>query len=575
MFIKLKANWPYLVIFVLSLLVVWPLFYSGYFSHHDDLQVMRIFEMRRCLVDGQIPCRWVPDMGWGNGYPLFNYYSVLPYYVGALFSFLVGFIWAAKILFFIPLFLGGFAVFILAKELVNKTAALATASLFIFAPYRALDAYVRGDVTESLAIAVVPLVFYYILRLVKQPDLVNFLKLSLFLSIFLLSHNIMIMLFGPVLFVWSVYWLVILRSKAAVKLFLSAILSVGIASFFLLPAFLEKNLVQTENLITFDLNFRAHFVTVSQLFFSRFWGYGASVLGPNDTISFQIGWPHWWLVGLSILVCLLGLSQLIFPRLINRLINNKWFPWQKITSAQLSLLSLLLVIFFGAALMTHNKSAIIWEQFPILQYTQFPWRFLSIVILSASLVGGVFVATLKPRRQIYATLLILVLAVGLNLGFFHPDKYYFNLTDQQKLSGQLWDDQRQASILDYLPKTAIEPKQAAPNQPMITQGSAQITNFINYSNRFNFGIDVNQEAEVEVPVFDFPNWIVLVNSKLYTHDHNDFLGRIELNLPPGKYFIAGVFTNTMIRNVANVVSLSALILFLILLVYAKFRKNIK
>ena len=82
----LLKYWPILLILALSALVVWPLFLPGYFSHHDDLQVMRIFEMRKCIEDFQIPCRWVPDMGFGNGFPLFNYYGVFPYYIGAILS---------------------------------------------------------------------------------------------------------------------------------------------------------------------------------------------------------------------------------------------------------------------------------------------------------------------------------------------------------------------------------------------------------------------------------------------------------------------------------------------------------
>src|SRR4051812_19673057 len=98
--------WHLILIGFLGLLVSWPIFLPGYFTHHDDLQVMRIFEMRKCIEDLQIPCRWVPDMGYGNGFPLFNYYGNLPYYIGAFLSYLLGYINSAKTLFLIPLLLG-------------------------------------------------------------------------------------------------------------------------------------------------------------------------------------------------------------------------------------------------------------------------------------------------------------------------------------------------------------------------------------------------------------------------------------------------------------------------------------
>ena len=130
----IQSNWQIVLIVILSLFIVWPLFVPGYFSHHDDLQVMRIFEMRKCLIDFQIPCRWVPDMGYGNGYPLFNFYSPFAYYLGALLSFVLGYVVSAKTLFFIPLVLGGVGMYYLSKELFRKIPGLVGAILYLFAP---------------------------------------------------------------------------------------------------------------------------------------------------------------------------------------------------------------------------------------------------------------------------------------------------------------------------------------------------------------------------------------------------------------------------------------------------------
>ncbi len=74
-----------IILAVLLLLLVIPTFSSllrpGYFPMHDDMQAMRLLQMDKCIKDGQIPCRWVPDMGYGYGYPQFNFYPPLPYYV--------------------------------------------------------------------------------------------------------------------------------------------------------------------------------------------------------------------------------------------------------------------------------------------------------------------------------------------------------------------------------------------------------------------------------------------------------------------------------------------------------------
>ncbi len=546
-------NWQLLIVIVLSGFIIWPLFLPGYFSHHDDLQVMRIFEMRSCLEDFQIPCRWVPDMGYGNGFPLFNYYGVLPFYIGAVFSFVLGFIVSAKILFFIPLFFAGITMYFLGKELFLKNGGLVAAVLYEFAPYRAVDSYVRGAVNESFGLFLIPLVFYTSLKLIKQNSLKNFLFFAVSLGLFLTSHNIMTLLFGPFILIWIIYLLVLEKFKNLKSLVLSFLLGVGLASFFILPAFLEKNLVQTNTLTEGGLDFRGHFATLTQLFLSRFWGYGASVFGPDDTISFQIGLPHWPLAFLAICSSLF-------------LILRKKFKY-------LGLSIFFFVSFLISVFMTHNKSTPIWDSIQIIQFTQFPWRFLGLSIFFASLLGGLFIALIPKKISLYAAILILLLTLFLNASYFKPEYFYTYMTDQQKLTGELWKIQQQAGILDYLPITAQEPKGPRPFLPEVISGYANVSNFVDKSNHWSFYAEVTQSANLEVPVFDFPNWLTFVNGKQTPHSHNNRLGRIRLDLPPGNYQIQGVLYNTSIRNIANIITLISFIILIYLIYVAKFKKQ--
>ncbi|EKD89947.1 MAG: hypothetical protein ACD_32C00110G0003 [uncultured bacterium] len=543
----LLKYWPILLILALSALVVWPLFLPGYFSHHDDLQVMRIFEMRKCIEDFQIPCRWVPDMGFGNGFPLFNYYGVFPYYIGAILSFAFGFIGAAKSLFFIVLLMGGITMYLLGEKIGGKWVGLTSGILYLFAPYRSLDAYVRGAISESFALAIIPLVFYFGLRLAKEKTSVNFIGLAISTGIFLITHNIMTMFFIPLLLLFIIYVKIFLHPKSFAVLILSIILGFGMSAFFLLPAFLEKNLVQTDNLTRFDLDFRVHFVTVRQLFLDRSWGYGASVLGSGDGVSFQIGWPHWGLV-------LLSLPLFFFLR------KDK-----KILVLYLGILT----IFLFSVFMTHNKSAFIWEKIGLLRYTQFPWRFLSLSIFSASLIGGIAIMPLNKQLRKYAVIVIAIVSILLNFAFFKPDKFSFDLTDSKKLSGELWNEQRIAGISDYLPVGAYQPREAAPDGPLVVEGEAGIKNFVNKSNYWQFDAVVKTSAKIELPVFDFPNWEVYINKRRIPHNNANFLRRIQFNLEPGSYKVSGKLADTPIRAISNIVSLLSFASLIFLTTYGK------
>ncbi|HLB60849.1 MAG TPA: hypothetical protein VJL83_04575, partial [Patescibacteria group bacterium] len=59
-----------LVVLILSIPTILPLFNKGMFTMHDDTQVVRVQQMAAALADGQLPVRWVQDLGYGYGYPL-------------------------------------------------------------------------------------------------------------------------------------------------------------------------------------------------------------------------------------------------------------------------------------------------------------------------------------------------------------------------------------------------------------------------------------------------------------------------------------------------------------------------
>ena len=496
--------------------------------------------MRRCFADFQFPCRWVPDMGYGNGFPLFNYYPPLPYYIGAVLSFAVGYLTAAKLLFLIPLIVGTVGFSLLAKQIFKdeNTSLLATV-LYLFAPYRALDTYVRGAVAESLAMALAPLMFYFALRLIRAPSKTVFLGLVLSISSLMLSHNIMTLFFLPLLIGWIILWVILEKQYKKIKLVgLSLLIGVGLSVFFTLPAFIEKDLVTTETLTRFDLNFRVHFTTFPQLFLNPTWGYGASTYGPDDTMSFQVGWPHWWLVVVSILTVIYGV-------------------WRRRIGGEIWVYIFLATSFLGSVMMTHNKSAFVWEAIPILQFVQFPWRFLSITILTSSLLGAIFLRYFTGKLQSAILIGVIFMTFLLNGPFFKPETYYPNITERDKLSGKMWEEQQKAGVLDYLPKTATQPLEVAPNMPVIN-GQGEVSGFINKTNRWLLSINVTTPTVVEVPVFDFPNWRVYINNQLIPHNHDNHLGRISFILKPGSYQVIGRFEDSPVRKYANLVSLVSL-----------------
>lgn len=522
------------------------LFKRGYFPMHDDIQVMRLYEMEKCFKDGQIPCRWVPDMGGGFGHPLFNYHQVFPYYLGMIFRmFGLSFINVAKLLFISTFFLSGLFMFFLGKEFWGNKGGLLSAIFFLFTPYRAVDVYVRGALTEIFGITFFPLILLALYKYIKEEKFGWFLLSILSLAGQFLSHNIMTILFTPFAFVWAFFWIVKFNKlrlifKAGVIFIWSFLLS----AFFTMPAFFEKNLVTMDTLTTDYYDFKNHFVTLRQLFVDRSFDYGPSRAGPVDDMSFQLGWPHWFVClvagGLAVLPFIKKKKEKLFERLLPVLLFLAWF---------------------FSTLMTHSKSFYLWNLLPIVRFVQFPWRFLALSMFFGSLLAGSLVCYLKKEKA--ALLAVAVIAIGcvaFNYQYFKPLKT-LDINDENILSGEEWKRQSLTTFLDYYPiKVKEVPEALAFPVPKIASGSGEVYNFNKRSSSWSFSASFTSASAVLVPVFDFPQWKILVDGKETGYLTDDKLGLIIISLPEGEHKIEGFLQNTLLRKTANYASLASVVL---------------
>ena len=288
----------------LLVLLIFPAFawllQPGYFSMHDDLQSMRQYQLDKCFTDWQIPCRWVSDLGYGYGYPLFNYYPPLPYLIGQPFRALgFQYIDVVKIIGILGFGITALNMYLLGREFWGRGGGLISSVFYTYAPYHSVDFYVRGAINEFWAMAFYPLIFWTTYKLIasQKPKWISFASLSI--AALMLSHNPMLMIFAPVLILWCLFWLIKFRSVKSIvyltirNLSLSALWSLGLAAFFTLPVLFETKFVSVWTLTSGYFNYLAHFLDVRQIFLNINWGYGSSELGPNDSMSFALGFLHW------------------------------------------------------------------------------------------------------------------------------------------------------------------------------------------------------------------------------------------------------------------------------------------
>ena len=82
--------------------------------------------------------------------------------------------------------------------------------------------------------------------------------------------------------------------------------------------------------------------------------------------------------------------------------------------------------------------------------------------------------------------------------------------------------------------------------------------------QFNLRVDSDQ-AQIRVPIYDFPNWEIKVNGVETDFDSQNELGLPTFALPSGEYRVTARLTNTPIRTVGNWLSLFSWGAFLILI----------
>jgi hypothetical protein len=567
---KYLKNHKYLwLVIMVALISGWTLLKPGYFNHHDNIHFIRVFEMRECFKDLQIPCRWTQHMAYGYGQPMFNYYSVFPYYATALISYLTGYLWSVKIAFLLTQVLAGVGMYLIVKELVGKKEGLVSSVVYIFAPYHALDIFVRGAMAESFAIAFIPFAFYFSLKLIKKYSSLNFLGLTVFLAVFLTSHNISTLITFPIFLIWCILLSVIFGRKNLIHLLISLALSIGVAAFFLIPAYAEKDLIKSFAFTWSGLDFRIHFVNLRQLFLSRSWGYGSSDLGVKDDMSFQVGQPMVTIIFLSIAVQ--------FYKFIQYLKKSKKLIILKSHLVDLGKAKLLFYIFFltmflVSAFMTHFRSAYIWESITILRFVQFPWRFLLLATFSAAVISGLVANIFENRVKIAYILTVIALAVVLNINYFKPQNV-ISISEQEVLANDNFTDQQKGAVWDYLPLNAQMPEDISIEKPEIPEDKGVVENYSEKSGTFAAKVTMNENSRVVFPVYDFPVWKVRVDGLEKQINASD-RGLISIDLEKGSHAITGKFTNTPIREWANIISILSIFL-TFAYIYAKSTKNIK
>ncbi len=144
----------------------------GYIIYGHDLTVhlSRIEGLKAGLLAGQFPVRMNPDLVDGKGYPFSLMYADLLLYPAAFLR-IVGFSLQTVYKLYVAAITLATALvtrFVLRRMFSNETVALAGTALYLLAPYRLTNVYVRASMGEYSAMVFLPLVVYGLWSIYRQ-----------------------------------------------------------------------------------------------------------------------------------------------------------------------------------------------------------------------------------------------------------------------------------------------------------------------------------------------------------------------------------------------------------------------
>ena len=525
---------PYIIVLSFAFLAGFPLLKSGLPPTHDgEYHIIRFYEFDKVLRDGNIYPRFAPDLNNKMGVPLFNYVYPLPNYAASFLHFFgVSFINAFKYQMFIASLAGGIFFYLFTKKIWGVLGGITGSVFYTFSPYHFVDIYVRGSVGEVWALAFFPAFLWSITIFIKEKNIFYGLFSSIFLALLIFSHNIL----GLMFFMFAIFYVafLIFQSKDKKNLILSTLslilIGLGLSSIFWIPALLESKYVTGLQIY----NVKDNFPELYQLIFPS-WGTGFSSSDLSNQISFQIGIANLIAVFFSFFVAV----KLAFKK-----------------DRRLYFVMFFLISFFFTLFLLLKKSIFIWEAVPFMNYFQFPWRLLSLLILISSFISASIFSIIKSK--IFACLLIF-LGVSLTIGYTKPayyhqreDNYYTtksNFIDGTNSVGNYFNTIWFNNKLKKQGKLELEK-----NEIILEQITSQ---------NYKFILSLDKAKSVTLNTVYFPGWTVFINGeKRKISNTKD--GRISFSVSAGKSIVELRFLDTATRNTAKFISILSLFILLAL-----------
>ena len=275
---KEKEIINYILIIIASIIISIPLANKSLNIYRDDgiQHICRIIGTEQTLADKQFLPMIMSNLCNNFGYSWNIFYSPLTAYMSVVFRiFNFSYVNCLKLCMFVIVLLSGITMYKFALRITkNKKLATLASIIYILAPYRITDMYIRTALAELASFIFIPIVFEGLYIIVNEEK--KSYKLALGAAGLILTHQVIAMYTAIICFIYLIVFFKKLKSKTVLKnigvnllfcILMTSFYWVGLLQHYLntsYEVFVPGRMEREEVLIFYKAKFSQLFITNSE-----------------------------------------------------------------------------------------------------------------------------------------------------------------------------------------------------------------------------------------------------------------------------------------------------------------------
>ena len=526
---RIKDNKEYLYILLISIIVCIPLMNKNINIYRDDgiQHVCRLIGTYQTIKSGEMLPMIMSNLCNNFGYSWNIFYSPLTAYAPLIFKiFNFTFTNCLKIFMFAVTLLSGITMYTFMMNVTkNKNVSLLSSILYVLAPYRITDMYIRIAVAELASFVFIPIIFDGLYSVLKEEKL-SF-KLIWGTVGLILTHTVITMYTAIICLLYLVFNIKKLKSIKVIR-----ILVISLVCILLITSFYWVGLLQHHNATSYEVFVPGRMEVGNKLEYYKTEFYQLFYTNKDQTMIYAIG-----------LVTVLGL--VLTP-----------IAWKNVEKDYKGTYVLFLI--FGIILTIMTLTFFPFEKLPsIFKVIQFTFRLYEFTAFFFAFVAGINYGIIIKKFKISDVIVLAVISTLLLIPYKSKLEYELSTNEDRLIEGvRVTENTGRVhagmASMEYLPSKAFKVLNTyianRKDEPIIMSGEAEILNYNKNGTNLEFELanmkskkeadnqnnKTEAELTIELPYIYYLGYRVYANGGEIEYAESDN-GFVQIKINPALY----------------------------------------